>query len=460
MIGGGSANTVDDGLRGATIAGGGGWWAHGYLANSVHEDWATVSGGAENAASGYASTISGGEKNSTDTGKYQTISGGLSNVASGNYAAVGGGQDNVGNGPHATVAGGSGNTASWLYSTVGGGSSNESSGKYSTVAGGYKNEALGEASTVPGGSNNLAAKGYTFAAGRGARALHSGSFVWSDSTSASGFTTSTDEDQFIIEASGGVGVGTNVPVAQLHVVDTLSENGSFLESYVAVVENASTGASPDGLAIKVGTTGNPTAGVNYIGFFDGDDGIIAAIDGNGSGGVAYKTSGSDYAEYMRRREPVDDIVPGDLVGVFEDGVSRSTEGALRIMVVTDRPAVLGNMPRNEEDDALEPIAFVGQVPVNITGPVAYGDYIVPSRLGDGTGVAVSPNALSIDDLGRLAGRAWSSDAQAGTRKIIVEVGLDHSAAVAAVLARQASRMESYRREIEELRRLIVGAPAQ
>jgi hypothetical protein len=127
------------------------------------------------------------------------------------------------------------------------------------------------------------------------------------------------------------------------------------------------------------------------------------------------------------------------------------------MVVTDRPSVLGNMPRNKEDDRFEPIAFVGQVPAKVTGPVAYGDYIVPSGLGDGTGVAISPDALSIEDLGRLAGRAWSSDGQTGPRKIIVEVGLDHSAAVSAVMARE---MESYRKEIEELRNLMTGGLAQ
>ena len=54
--------------------------------------------------------------------------------------------------------------------------------------------------------------------------------------------------------------------------------------------------SPDVLALVTGAA-NPGGSVNYVTFFD-SSGAIAAIEGNGAGGVAYVTSGADFAEYL------------------------------------------------------------------------------------------------------------------------------------------------------------------
>src|SRR5262249_10122041 len=72
--------------------------------------------------------------------------------------------------------------------------------------------------TVPGGVNNTAAGYSSFAAGRRAKANHQGAFVWADSADAD--FASTASNQFLIRATGGVGIGTNAPTAQLHVVGT------------------------------------------------------------------------------------------------------------------------------------------------------------------------------------------------------------------------------------------------
>ena len=103
-----------------------------------------------------------------------------------------------------TIAGGQDNTASTSYSTVGGGQNNTASSDYATVSGGYSNEAGGR---------------YSFAAGRQAKANHDGTFVWADSTSAN--FVSTDNNQFLIRASGGVGIGTTSPTSTLHVEGTI-----------------------------------------------------------------------------------------------------------------------------------------------------------------------------------------------------------------------------------------------
>ena len=68
---------------------------------------------------------------------------------------------------------------------------------------------------MPGGRLNAAQRYATFAAGYRAQANHHGTFVWADSTDAN--FTSTGEDQFLIRASGGVGIGTASPDAMLHI---------------------------------------------------------------------------------------------------------------------------------------------------------------------------------------------------------------------------------------------------
>ena len=89
------------------------------------------------------------------------------------------------------IAGGSGSTASGRGSVVGGGENNTSSGQYATI---------------PGGQNNLASGNYSFAAGRRARATHAGSIVFGDSSDAD--KNSSGDNQFLIQAAGGVGINS------------------------------------------------------------------------------------------------------------------------------------------------------------------------------------------------------------------------------------------------------------
>jgi hypothetical protein len=131
------------------------------------------------------------------------------------HATVGGGVGNDANGPYATVSGGWNNTASYWYATVGGGYNNTASNWYTTVGGGHDNTASGNCATVPGGLSNAASGDYSFAAGRRAKANHQGTFVWADSTDANFASTGTD--QFLIRASGGVGIGTSSPSEKLEI---------------------------------------------------------------------------------------------------------------------------------------------------------------------------------------------------------------------------------------------------
>jgi hypothetical protein len=160
-----------------------------------------------------------------------TIGGGgrdnFANRITASFGTIGGGLGNIVSGDRATVAGGTGNRAGALGAAIGGGGNNEASQNYAAIAGGLENRATGIGATVPGGERNSARGDYAFAAGRNAQADHAGSFVWADALG--GDFASTGEQQFLIRASGGVGIGTNQPQAQLDVNGNLRVATEIIE---------------------------------------------------------------------------------------------------------------------------------------------------------------------------------------------------------------------------------------
>lgn len=87
---------------------------------------------------------------------------------------------------------------------------------HGTSATGYADFAAGDASVAAGaastalGAKTVASGHTSFAAGDGAVASHPGSFVWADDSVDGGFSD-TGSQQFLIRATGGVGIGTNNP---------------------------------------------------------------------------------------------------------------------------------------------------------------------------------------------------------------------------------------------------------
>ncbi|UCG23275.1 MAG: tail fiber domain-containing protein [Chloroflexota bacterium] len=188
--GGGNVAGSDDGDPAASVA-------------------ATVGGGIDNAAGATYATIGGGHGNSASSDG-ATVGGGDGNSATNQYATVAGGTFNSAGGANATVAGGKLNVAGQRSATVGGGESNIATGAFATIGGGSGNQVAGNYGAIPGGVNNYVGANYGFAAGFQARAEHEGSFVWSDSTPD--IFVSTGPDQFLIQAAGGVGIGTNAAI--------------------------------------------------------------------------------------------------------------------------------------------------------------------------------------------------------------------------------------------------------
>ena len=143
-------------------------------------------------------------------------------------------------------------------------------------------------------------------------------------------------------------------------------------------------------------------------------------------GVSYQSGAGDYAEWLPKANPGEIFNPGDLVGVTNGYVTKSTSGADKVMVVSTRPIVLGNMPPENDEINYEKIAFMGQVPVKVLGDVIPGDYILPSLIGNGFGRAVHPEDMQTRDYKKIAGVAWSviSEITDGVKLVNVAVGIN------------------------------------
>ena len=331
FIGGSVANSVASGIAGAAIGGGG---ANGYAEsvpelggyvdverNQIGSDFGMIGGGGLNTISSNShfsvlsggilnliatnspeSTIGGGFENTIQSNAaFATICGGIINSAGGIGAFVGGGGydginlgGNVANGAASTIGGGVGNfiPSSDHYSTIAGGCFNQLSyspggpNVYSfnslgaTIGGGIANTNEGEGSTIPGGGYNVAIGYYTFAAGQHANAMHDGSFVWSDYSSSTPFVT-TGNNQFLIRAGGGVGIGKNNPSSALDVAGTIKASSS-----------SGIGVSGSGTTGVYGTTttgnGNSIYGETVNGY-----GIVGQKTGSGGGSALLARYGSD-----------------------------------------------------------------------------------------------------------------------------------------------------------------------
>lgn len=193
VLAGGTGNSIGPGATNAVLTGGA---LNRIQTNAVQ---ATISGGWGNNIGPAANhgTIGGGYENSIQTGATDTV------VAGGLWNSIG--PSSV----FATVGGGARNSASGLSATVSGGYNNRAVAGDSAIGGGVDNLALGFRSVIPGGFANETTGAYSFAAGRRAKARHDGSFVWADAADAD--FGSSASNQFLIRATGGLGVGVTNP---------------------------------------------------------------------------------------------------------------------------------------------------------------------------------------------------------------------------------------------------------
>lgn len=125
-------------------------------------------------------------------------------------------------------------------------------------------------------------------------------------------------------------------------------------------------------------------------------------------GVAFESGGADYAEWLKKYDVDETMAFGDVVGVRAGEISKKFTTAEHFMVISQNPIVSGAMPSSGEEHAYKRVAFIGQTPVKVLGTVNKGDYILPSGNGDGMAIAVTPEAMRINDYQRIIGVAWEA----------------------------------------------------
>lgn len=254
----------------------------------------------------------------------------------------------------------------------------------------------------------------------------------------------------IDDGTGHIGIGTEDPGYKLHVV------GEDASDHVARIVNTAVSDDSKGLDIWLQGSGTRVDNNNdYITFRHGTDGErIGWIRGktdSGDNGVRYASAAGDFAEYLLRLDPNEKIQAGDLVGVFGGKITRRIEGAERVMVVSDQAIMVGNLPKVEEEHLYEEVGFIGQVKTRVAGPVREGDYIVASGKDDGTGIAVRPDDLRIDQIPIVLGRAWKAKEGAGVERVNVSIGLALGQAQADAFARLDRENQKLRTEMEATR---------
>ncbi len=140
------------------------------------------------------------------------IGGAFNDLEYSSYAGMIGGLDNVMQSPAGFMAGGEyGLIYAGNYDAIVAGISNIiADGSSGFIAGGRFNT-IGQEYGYRGVYDGAYQADYCFAAGSGAWPIYSGSFVWSDYEGQTNYIRNTATNQFIVRATGGVGINTNNP---------------------------------------------------------------------------------------------------------------------------------------------------------------------------------------------------------------------------------------------------------
>lgn len=177
-------------------------------------------------------------------------------------------------------------------------------------------------------------------------------------------------------------------------------------------------------------------------------------------GVEYSSGNGDYAEWLERLDPNEDIGTGDIVAVKAGKITKDLTNAEQVMAVSHRPIVLGNLPPKGKSHLGNNIAFMGQIPVKVMGEVKTGDYIVGDGQILGYGIAVHPEEMKVEDFKFAVGRAWEEDLESGPKMVNTVIGI-HNGDYLNILKKyeqkfieSESRLESVEAKIDVLTNMI------
>ncbi|NDC82275.1 hypothetical protein EB093_01225, partial [bacterium] len=225
---------------------------------------------------------------------------------------------------------------------------------------------------------------------------------------------------------GGIGIGTTIPQAALHVSgNQISLSSSHARSNNLMIVEASKNATY-ALAIKNQGTASDANFISFIfkntvmandpaNYPTYSPTVVGAIEPDGSGGVQFASPEADYSEYIVKKDSRETLEPGDVVFVDHGAVSRKGgDQSSRLMVISTAPVILGNWDPESVSKSV-PVAFTGQVPIKVIGRVLAGDYLVPSGRNDGTAVAWNPSSNVSSR--RIFAQAWESSDRKSVSKI-------------------------------------------
>jgi uncharacterized coiled-coil protein SlyX len=241
----------------------------------------------------------------------------------------------------------------------------------------------------------------------------------------------------------------------LHATGThQSQDDSQPNNHAAIIENsASNWPAVMALYMSGEIQSELTTFDNFITFIvrndaDTADIAVGSIDGNGSGGVRFNTSGADIAEYIEKLDHEEVIEEADIVGVVNGKITKQLDGAHSIQVISSGAAVAGSSPgegRNLEHE-FGLVAFIGQVPVKVMGKVNAGDYIIASGKNDGKGIAVPADEMTPEFFRLMVGRAWESSSEEAEKRVNTVVGLAANDAYA-YMQKQDQRIASLEQQL-------------
>lgn len=250
--------------------------------------------------------------------------------------------------------------------------------------------------------------------------------------------------------------GRQVGVQGLHVRAHVCCDGSRGDEHAARITNVG-GDGADVLLLESSASTTPDEFTNFITFQNENEAgnfVVGEIQGDGAGGVelvgSLASPSSDFAEYLPKLEATTRFRPGDVVGLIAGKVSYRTRDADQAMVISTRPIVAAGRPEPGDASEYAKVAFLGQVPVRVTGAVTAGDLLVPSGREDGTGVALAAEELNTEQARLVIGRSLESSPGKESRTVKALVGLPQGFAVGSI--------DAARREIR-IYRWLLGAVA-
>ena len=173
--------------------------------------------------------------------------------------------------------------------------------------------------------------------------------------------------------------------------------------------------------------------LDLIASFVGVDPLQAIIGANAAAsnflyqynilGVSYVSGHGDYAEWLERENHSEYLTAGDIVAVKGAKITKDLKDLEQVMVVSHKPIVLGNIPEEGKTHLGNNVAFMGQVPVKVIGPVSSGDYIVAHGEISGYGKAINPKEMISEKFRFAVGRSWDTNLNDGPKLINTVIGV-------------------------------------